>query len=104
MGRKILRATNLQKLITEYAKLASILSWDTFVAEIKALPTTKSCIAEYALRLGGGVIVHKFRAEALKHLAQNEQTNTRQAWLRADLARTARAFCTGCAINAHKDV
>ncbi len=54
MGREILRATNLQKLITEYAKLTSILSWDTFVAEIKALPTTKSCIAEYALRLGGG--------------------------------------------------
>ena len=102
MGRGILRATNLQKLITECAKLTSILSWDTFVAEIKALPTTKSCIAEYA-RLGGGVIVHKLRAEALKHLAQNEQ-NTRQAWLRTDLAWTARAFCTGCAINAHKDV
>jgi|GEM_PF-464159 hypothetical protein len=104
MGREILRATNLQKLITEYAKLASILSWDTFVAEIKALPTTKSCIAEYALRLGGGgVIVHKLRAEALKHLPQNEQ-NTRQAWLRTDLAWPARAFCNGCAINAHKDV
>jgi hypothetical protein len=53
MGREILRATNLQKLITECAKLTSILSWDTFVAEIKALPTTKSGIAEYALRLGG---------------------------------------------------
>jgi hypothetical protein len=58
---------------------------DIFVAEIKALPTTKSCIVEHALRLGG-VIVHKLRAEGLKHLAQNGQTNTRQAWLRTDLA------------------